>query len=274
MGYFTRRPKNICEDCHYTWHPRGKNVSLRCPNCNSRRVDVDLPPPTTSCGTVAAAIALSLLGIAAFGCCVGTFGKMLGLDKDDGPDQPTVRTPEELVSHHGAYLNKVVTVSGTVESEKGKVLVKGGRAAVRFDGAWERLNGKRVRVRGKVGPKNQDVAELLEATMVVVEQDQPAAAPAPKAKPFPTSFPRIRTVDEVRDDPKAVGKMVSVRGVVSASSEGREVLVEGKRATLRFEGDAEALRGKTILVVGRVAKFEHGTVRLTETVFRVEEPEK
>ena len=31
----TQRPINECEDCGYTWHPRGKNVSLHCPNCRS-----------------------------------------------------------------------------------------------------------------------------------------------------------------------------------------------------------------------------------------------
>lgn len=31
----TKRPLNECEDCGYTWHPRGKNVSIHCPHCRS-----------------------------------------------------------------------------------------------------------------------------------------------------------------------------------------------------------------------------------------------
>lgn len=29
----TKRPQNRCSQCGYTWYPRGKNISLRCPNC-------------------------------------------------------------------------------------------------------------------------------------------------------------------------------------------------------------------------------------------------
>jgi predicted RNA-binding Zn-ribbon protein involved in translation (DUF1610 family) len=29
------RPQNVCKECNYTWYPRGKNVSLQCPNCDS-----------------------------------------------------------------------------------------------------------------------------------------------------------------------------------------------------------------------------------------------
>ena len=31
----TFRPQNECDHCGYTWHPRGKDRSLRCPNCRS-----------------------------------------------------------------------------------------------------------------------------------------------------------------------------------------------------------------------------------------------
>ena len=34
----TYRPKNECDDCGYTWYPRGKNRSLRCPHCGSRDI--------------------------------------------------------------------------------------------------------------------------------------------------------------------------------------------------------------------------------------------
>jgi hypothetical protein len=40
----TMRPLNECKRCNYTWHPRGKNLSLRCPNCGSRDVAISPIP--------------------------------------------------------------------------------------------------------------------------------------------------------------------------------------------------------------------------------------
>ncbi len=34
----TKRPQNRCPECSYTWYPRGKNVSLKCPKCGSGNV--------------------------------------------------------------------------------------------------------------------------------------------------------------------------------------------------------------------------------------------
>lgn len=34
----TLRPHNRCSQCSYTWYPRGKNISLRCPSCGSTDV--------------------------------------------------------------------------------------------------------------------------------------------------------------------------------------------------------------------------------------------
>jgi len=31
----TKRPLNKCKACGYTWHPRGKDVSHKCPKCKS-----------------------------------------------------------------------------------------------------------------------------------------------------------------------------------------------------------------------------------------------
>ena len=44
------RPLNRCGDCGYTWHPRGKNVSLACPACGSRNTKVDLTQAAGCCG--------------------------------------------------------------------------------------------------------------------------------------------------------------------------------------------------------------------------------
>ncbi len=36
----TFRPLNQCENCGSTWHPRGKDLSSRCPTCGSRNVGI------------------------------------------------------------------------------------------------------------------------------------------------------------------------------------------------------------------------------------------
>ncbi|TXI89583.1 MAG: hypothetical protein E6Q40_02100 [Cupriavidus sp.] len=36
----TLRSQNKCNDCRYTWYPRGKNLSRVCPNCGSENVAV------------------------------------------------------------------------------------------------------------------------------------------------------------------------------------------------------------------------------------------
>ncbi len=34
----TKRPQNQCNDCAYSWFPKGKSLSNRCPNCSSQNV--------------------------------------------------------------------------------------------------------------------------------------------------------------------------------------------------------------------------------------------
>lgn len=31
----TKRPQNVCKQCRYTWYPRGKSLSHKCPRCGS-----------------------------------------------------------------------------------------------------------------------------------------------------------------------------------------------------------------------------------------------
>lgn len=38
--YMTFRPQNECNRCKSTWHPRGKDLSSRCPSCGSRDVNI------------------------------------------------------------------------------------------------------------------------------------------------------------------------------------------------------------------------------------------
>ena len=37
----TYRPQNVCHSCGYTWYPRGKNVSLKCPSCGNYETGID-----------------------------------------------------------------------------------------------------------------------------------------------------------------------------------------------------------------------------------------
>ena len=41
MARTPMRPQNRCKKCGYTWHPRGHNVSNKCPNCGSREVSIN-----------------------------------------------------------------------------------------------------------------------------------------------------------------------------------------------------------------------------------------
>lgn len=34
------RPQNLCKNCKYTWYPKGRNVSAKCPQCGSRDVQI------------------------------------------------------------------------------------------------------------------------------------------------------------------------------------------------------------------------------------------
>lgn len=34
----TKRIENKCMDCEYTWFPRGKDLSIKCPNCGNRDI--------------------------------------------------------------------------------------------------------------------------------------------------------------------------------------------------------------------------------------------
>ena len=43
MAAKTKRPQNKCGKCGYTWYPRGKSVSLKCPSCGSAKVGLAGP---------------------------------------------------------------------------------------------------------------------------------------------------------------------------------------------------------------------------------------
>lgn len=57
----TKRPQNKCEDCSYTWYPRGKQQSLKCPNCGGMNVSV-----VTISGYVIFILILLVIGVVVF----------------------------------------------------------------------------------------------------------------------------------------------------------------------------------------------------------------
>lgn len=59
------RPQNRCNNCSYTWFPRGKQRSLRCPGCSSRNIEVVQPPPRSSsgCGPVVLVAIVILIAV-------------------------------------------------------------------------------------------------------------------------------------------------------------------------------------------------------------------
>jgi hypothetical protein len=34
----TKRPRNGCKGCGYSWYPKGRNKSVKCPRCNNIKV--------------------------------------------------------------------------------------------------------------------------------------------------------------------------------------------------------------------------------------------
>ncbi|MEC9094447.1 MAG: hypothetical protein VX438_17190, partial [Planctomycetota bacterium] len=73
------RTPNGCDDCGYTWTPRGKELSARCPNCQSPNVKL-LVPEKTGCAGALAKLAscgvICFLAIVGLAFCSGIFGDL------------------------------------------------------------------------------------------------------------------------------------------------------------------------------------------------------
>lgn len=62
--HWTKRPQNVCRSCGYSWYPRGKDVSAKCPSCGSPRVELAITAFLRALGYLLAA-PFVLLAIAA-----------------------------------------------------------------------------------------------------------------------------------------------------------------------------------------------------------------
>lgn len=56
------RPLNECKRCGHTWHPRGHNLSRRCPECKSGDVAISALPAAGVLGLIVVALVLAALG--------------------------------------------------------------------------------------------------------------------------------------------------------------------------------------------------------------------
>ena len=90
----TRRPLNHCADCGDTWHPRGRDLSHRCPYCGSRNTSIVVLSSGNGngcAGLIAAVIGLPLL-------LVGL--SMCGFDDGSNMSEPTPEQVEKLCENH------------------------------------------------------------------------------------------------------------------------------------------------------------------------------
>ncbi len=101
----TKRSLNKCVDCKYTWYPKGKDLSARCPECASVNVKY---------------AGMGLLGQLGMGAVI-VVGLLIFSGKDKSPIQSTtndaivgehLRSPDEPISG--------VSVSSNDETESGK----------------------------------------------------------------------------------------------------------------------------------------------------------
>jgi uncharacterized protein (TIGR03067 family) len=82
----TKRPMNSCQRCGDTWHPRGRDVSHRCPRCGSSSIVVieeSIGLGATGCG-LALLIILLAIGLSCSGLCL--VGNMVS-DSETPPAQ-------------------------------------------------------------------------------------------------------------------------------------------------------------------------------------------
>jgi hypothetical protein len=73
----TQRPQNECEACGYTWYPRGKNLSARCPNCGSSRTTFVPVVPDSASSALGVLLGCLAVPFFLFLVCAGLFA--LGL---------------------------------------------------------------------------------------------------------------------------------------------------------------------------------------------------
>jgi hypothetical protein len=127
MSWWPRRPHNSCYSCGHGWHPRGHNISLRCPNCNSENVGITPIVAFTrgrgsciGCLILFFAIVVPLFGVLAlFSFCI-----RLGINGSGSDHQSVASTngqlPPPAAIHSGDRPDQNTTgnAGGTAETQK------------------------------------------------------------------------------------------------------------------------------------------------------------
>ena len=73
MGQSTKRPQNRCRACGHTWFPKGRDLSVKCPNCGATKVQtVPVPPVAQTEAAIINEQAPVSKGCAC-GCALGSF---------------------------------------------------------------------------------------------------------------------------------------------------------------------------------------------------------
>jgi hypothetical protein len=131
----TYRPQNVCKQCRYTWHPRGKDLSRRCPNCGSN----DIRFGCGGCGC-----ALIVIGLVVGLAILGTILRVAGLV----PQVHTSSTPLSATSSPKAGTESPESekrpnspVSKTEDT--GRVILKSAIPVGKNVEAWAEVDGKR-----------------------------------------------------------------------------------------------------------------------------------
>lgn len=89
-----KRPLNVCEDCQYTWHPRGKNLSPTCPRCGSQNTKIK--PSSCLSPVIISAIVIGLLAVAVMVCVGGGLIGLVQVAKTPSPPSLRLTRPAAL----------------------------------------------------------------------------------------------------------------------------------------------------------------------------------
>lgn len=103
----TKRPQNKCKSCGYTWYPRGKHLSLKCPSCGGKEV--------STVGTGGVLLALGILAAIFFS------NNSKHADTAPQPTTPSIASeatvPTDAQPTKSVPPNNINTANGKTEEE-------------------------------------------------------------------------------------------------------------------------------------------------------------
>lgn len=110
--YYTRRPQNRCNQCGYTWQPRGHNLSLECRRCRSRDVAIVKPGPISQIVGLVLLCAIGYGGYYLFSSIpstsTGQSSQVQEGEQNEGKSQPLLngdsQPPSEFAGEEGGVV--------------------------------------------------------------------------------------------------------------------------------------------------------------------------